>query len=48
MMSDTTLPSPGGVEIEGLSFRRLARPEDYEHLAALIGASNRAEDIPYA
>lgn len=47
MTSDTTLPSPDGIAIEGLSFRRLSAADDYAPLAALIGANNKAESIPY-
>ena len=47
MTSDTTLPSPDGIAIEGISFRRPSGPDDYVPLAALIGANNKAEGIPY-
>ncbi len=45
---DPTLPSPEGIGIEGLSFRRFRGPDDYAALATLIGASNKADGIPYA
>ncbi|MBA3851570.1 MAG: GNAT family N-acetyltransferase [Chloroflexi bacterium] len=44
---DSTLPSPEGIAIEGMSFRHFRRPDDYAPLAALIGATNKAEGIPY-
>lgn len=47
MTSHLTLPSPDGIRIEGLSFRRLTGRDDYEPLAGLVGASNLADAIPY-
>ena len=47
MTSDPSLPSPEGIDIKGMIFRRLSGPDDYAPLADLIGASNKADGIPY-
>ena len=47
MTSDPSLPSPAGIAIEGLTFRRLFDRDDYARLAGLIGDSNKADGIPY-